>query len=270
MLSLCAKPSAPLAGRIELFWAVEQPRREARFERVLPSGTTELVFDLCDAARPPLIFGPHSEPFEKERAERASFVGIHFRPGGAATLLGVPESEFANSRVGLDAFWGRAALELGARLAETATPAAGLRLLEDVLLARLDRARPQHPGVAYALDELAQVPAPRSIGEIGRRAGLSARRFIALFTAQVGLSPKLFARVRRFQRLLQLAHGQPKPNWLQLAICCGYCDQAHLARDFGDFAGVSPGAYVRLRLADPNHIALLPEGQIRPSLAARA
>ena len=270
MLASFAAPHPALAGLVELFWAMDSPLREPGLERVLPSGTTELVFDLADPAQPALICGPHSEPFVLRRAGRESFAGIHFKPGGASRLLGVPECEFANARVGLDAVWGRGALDLARRLAESASPAAALRTLESALLARLDRTRVGHPGVAYALGELARVPARRSIAELGAGAGLSARRFITVFTAQVGLSPKRFARVRRFQRVLELAHAQPLPDWTRLALECGYYDQAHLVRDFGDFASVSPSAYLRLRSDDPNHIAFAPEVQIRPSRAARA
>jgi AraC-like DNA-binding protein len=264
MLTAHAMPSAPLARHVELFWAMDAPSRADGLERVLPSGTAELVFNLRDPGRLALICGPHSQPFVLQRAGRESFAGIHFKPGGATRLLGVPESELANGFVDLDVLWGREARELRARLGDAASPAAALALLERALLARLERTREGHASVAYALDTLEQVPAPRSIGEIATRTGLSARRFITLFTQQVGLSPKLFARVRRFQRVLHLAHAQRAPDWARLALACGYYDQAHLVRDFGDFASVSPGAYLRLRGEDPNHIALAPEVQIRP------
>ena len=256
MTSTVLAPCPALAGFVELFWAEEAGCRTPGTERVLPSGTTDIVFDLQDPSRPAVICGPHSQPFALERAARESYAGIHFKPGGAAALLGVAESELANAHVGLDAIWGGAARELSHRLCEAATPDLRLRLLEHALLARLDRARARHPAVTYALCQLSRSPAPRSIGEIGANAGLSARRFIALFTAQVGLTPKLFARVRRFQRVLKLAHARPHPDWIELALGCGYYDQAHLVRDFGDFASLAPSAYLRLRSHDPNHISL--------------
>jgi AraC-like DNA-binding protein len=256
MKSLQLLPSPALADHVEIYWAMETVNQGPGRERVLPSGTTELVFDLDGPSLVPVVCGPHDAAFEMRRARRDSFVGVHFKPGGAASLLGVPASELANLRIGLDALWGRAARELGARLVEAPTASVRLQLLERALLARLERRVDAHPGVAYALDELAHVPAPRSIGEIAARAGLSARRFIALFDAQVGLTPKLFARVRRFQKLLHLAHPRPAPAWAQLALDCGYFDQAHLSRDFGEFAGLAPGAYARLRSHDPNHVAL--------------
>lgn len=256
MNSVALAPRPALAGFVELYWAEEATDRTPGLERVLPSGTTDVVFDLRDPARPALVCGPHSRPFTMERAARESYAGIHFKPGGAAALLGVVESELANAHVELDAIWGRSGRELGARLCEAATPELRLRLLEQTLLARLERARPRHPAVTYALCQLSRSPAPRSIGEIGEATGLSARRFIALFTAQVGLTPKLFARVRRFQRVLKLAHARPRPDWIELALGCGYYDQAHLVRDFGDFAALAPSAYLRLRSHDPNHLAL--------------
>jgi hypothetical protein len=102
-------------------------------------------------------------PFQMRRARRESYVGIHFKPGGATAILGVPAHELRGRLVDLDALWGRPALELRDRLQESRTFAARLSLLEATLLARLERARDPHPAVAYALAELSRWPLTPSI-----------------------------------------------------------------------------------------------------------
>ena len=85
------------------------------------------------------------------------------------------------------------------------------------------------------------------VRDVARRVGLSQRRFIQVFAAEVGLTPKLYGRVRRFQRALALVKGVPAPGWAQLAVECGYFDQSHLIHDFRAFAGLTPEEYLRRR-----------------------
>ena len=87
------------------------------------------------------------------------------------------------------------------------------------------------------------------IGKLARDVGLSNRRFTDVFNFQVGVKPKLFVRIERFQHLLQKVHILPVVDWGQLALEQGYFDQAHLIRDFVAFSGLSPADYLR-RLHD--------------------
>ena len=85
------------------------------------------------------------------------------------------------------------------------------------------------------------------VRDLARRVGLSQRRFIQLFTAEVGLTPKLYCRVRRFQRARELVRTTKEPDWAAVAVACGFFDQSHLIRDFREFTGLSPAAYVHQR-----------------------
>jgi AraC-like DNA-binding protein len=77
-----------------------------------------------------------------------------------------------------------------------------------------------------------------------RETGLSERRFIEVFHEQVGLTPKAFCRVRRFQRVLKSVHGAREVDWAQVALDCGYYDQPHFIHDFRGFSGLTPAQYV--------------------------
>jgi len=90
----------------------------------------------------------------------------------------------------------------------------------------------------------------RSIRRIQSETALSHTRLIHLFREHIGLTPKLFCRVRRFRSLLdRIDKGKPI-RWAQLAADCGYFDQAHLIRDFRAFSGTTPLEYTRA-LSDP-------------------
>ena len=83
------------------------------------------------------------------------------------------------------------------------------------------------------------------VRKLTREAGVSDHRFIDVFRSEVGLSPKLFHRVQRFQRVLIQVRRLPEPEWEQLALEAGYFDQSHLIRDFRAFSGFSPADYLR-------------------------
>jgi transcriptional regulator GlxA family with amidase domain len=176
-------------------------------------------------------------------------MGVHFKPGGAFLFLGPAANELLNTHVGLQDIWGRAALEIRERVSAERTPARRFQILQDELLSRMVRRPERHPAVLSALDYFRRDPSRAAIGKLARDVGLSNRRFTDVFNFQVGVKPKLFVRIERFQRLLQKVHILPVVDWVQLALEQGYFDQSHLIRDFVAFSGLSPADYLR-RLHD--------------------
>jgi methylphosphotriester-DNA--protein-cysteine methyltransferase len=89
------------------------------------------------------------------------------------------------------------------------------------------------------------------------RIGLSQRRLIDLFHDQVGLTPKAFCRVRRFQRVLETVHRKPGVDWAQVALDGGYYDQAHFIHDFQGFSGMTPATYLARATEHLNHVPIV-------------
>jgi AraC-like DNA-binding protein len=243
-------------------------------ECVIPSGTLELVINLREDEfqihkptsggaegarfRGAIASGAYSGAFVVETRAHASIVGVHFKPGGAATVLGVPAGELANKHVELEALWGRRAAELRDRLHAAAHPAQRFRILEQGLIDRLPRSPSARREVGVALGRLSEPGV--EVREVARHLQLSHRRFIELFTEQVGMTPKRYSRVLRFQRALRLVTGHGAPAWTQVALECGYFDQAHLCRDWAELTGFSPGEFLRLRnVRVKDHHVALPE-----------
>ena len=109
--------------------------------------------------------------------------------------------------------------------------------------------------MGFALREFQGAAGVRTVADVSRKIGLSSRRFIQVFTDEVGLTPKLFCRVRRFQEAVQRIGTGQCVNRASVALDCGYFDQAHFIHDFRDFAGVSPSTYLKFR-ASRNHVAV--------------
>jgi AraC-like DNA-binding protein len=203
-----------------------------------------------------MVCGAQSSPFVIDTRPQHLLIGVHFRPGGAFPFFAHPAGELRNARVGLDDLWGNAAAILRERLVAAPTAAARFALLERTLLTRATRPLAGHPAVAYALRALGNVTEPVTVAAVTEETGLSKRRFIELFDREVGLTPKLFARIRRLQAVLYRLEDPTSTAWVEVALAHGYFDQAHLIRDFQQFAGLAPTAYLTQRGTVLNHITL--------------
>lgn len=203
-----------------------------------------------------MVCGPHATSFVIDTAQPATLLGVHFKPGGALPFLPVPAGELANRHVALGDLWGAAAAAFCDQLAEARTAAAAFQLVEQALLARVARSPHLHPAVAFALAAFRQGQQAPSIAAVSAQVGLSARRFGALFRDQVGLPPRRFCRVQRFQAVLAQVQQARQVHWADLALACGYYDQAHFAHDFRAFAGLTPRDYLARQTGQRNHIAL--------------
>jgi AraC-like DNA-binding protein len=129
------------------------------------------------------------------------------------------------------------------------------QILEEALLARW-RSASHHRAVIHALNYFAREPESVTIGKVTAQIGLSARRFIELFTEQVGMTPKVFCRVQRFQRALCDIQRRREVRWAEIATGCGYYDQAHFISDFREFCGVTPTDYLQERPEYPNFLPI--------------
>lgn len=267
---LTREPGGALRPFVSRLWTVDQRGTPsiAALERVLPTGETHLAIRLSDdrlrvvgeagaltTMGPAVVGGARISAYLKDVSEPSWSIGAQLRPGAARLLFGATDGDLSGCHTDLALLWGAAAGELRERAAEAATPDARLAVLEAALAARLPRVRGVHPAVAAALDHFRQSSDVRAAVAA---AGIAHRRFIDLFREQVGLGPKVFCRVRRFQRAVRLAARRPDRSWADIAAACGYSDQPHLHRDFVAFAGVTPGEYRAIAPAWPNHLPLAP------------
>ncbi len=271
------RPGAELAEHVAFYWYADLPATSGGhdIERVLPHGGMQLVVSLRDApmrvfdrddpsrcvATPSLIVTGPSDCYSLiSRGDTAATVGVVFRPGGAVAFTGCPSSELFDLDVDVGVLWGRTLSdELRNRVMAAETPHAKVTVLEDVLRRRQRPERAGHPAVGYAVQELKRQPASVSVGDVVARIGISHRRFLDHFTAAVGLTPKRFSRVQRFQAVLRGKATHEERTWADLAADCGYADQAHLVRDFRAFAGVAPEDYLNRRTAFANHLVETPD-----------
>jgi AraC-like DNA-binding protein len=278
MIFRSSVPVPPLDVFIERFWHCSDAPSHQR-ERILPSGTFEFVFNLRedeirihDALRPgrlkrlsgAVVSGPYRSCFGIDPSQHASIVGVHFRPGGAFAFLGVRADELTDAHADLEALWGAQAIDLRERLCATASVSRRFAILENAMVSRLRNPPDCHRAVSIALATFDRTDGGARVRDVARQVGLCERHFIQAFAAEIGLTPKTYCRVRRFQRTRDVVRelDAPKPDWARIAVACGYYDQSHLIREFQKLSGLTPSRYLRQSTergvrALPNHVAQL-------------
>jgi len=249
-------PVVPLSDHIRLLWYTSAKQVSHKRERVLPYGCVQVVINLArdyiweytdNAERRPiapfLIVGARSTYELVDSADMAEVIGIVFEPGAFSCFARDAVDRFSNLNVPLEDVWGVAARGLRGCLLEAPTPAAKLRCLEDFLHQRFAGRLSRCKVVQFALWRFGQSPLTAAVSEIARETGWSGRHFSQRFREEVGLSPKAWCRLQRFQRAVQQLHAGEHVRWAELALDCGYYDQSHFANEFRAFSGIDATSY---------------------------
>jgi AraC-like DNA-binding protein len=185
-------------------------------------------------------------PFTRRRAElllrgRFDVFTVHFQPAGFHLLFGLPMTELADRAEDARAVLGPTVVDLGQKLAEARSFADRIEVATDFLLAQTTR-RDRADAVGDVAKRLLRRRGAPRIGEAAASAGLSARQFDRRFRQQVGITPKLYCRIIRFQAALA-AKLTGDETWTAVAHELGYHDQMHMVRDFREFSGEAPAQY---------------------------
>jgi AraC-like DNA-binding protein len=212
-------PTAALRPWVECFWQ-RSGGQTLLPVRVLPDGCADLVFDLTEGEA--MVVGTMTKPLVLPPLDRR-FFGVRFRPGRAAAFLRLPLAEITDARVPLQDVWKSWSGELS------------IPAIESELIRRL---RPDRDARVDAAIERIAAGAGR-VDDIARDIGISRQHLARQFQHHVGVSPKTFARVMRFRRLL----ADERDDWTARAARHGYYDQSHLIADFRELAGTTPGAF---------------------------
>lgn len=269
MLYIERKPSLPLQRLVQSLWYAKAPRVEGRRERILPSGCAHVVLTLSrnfltecvenhpdQRTAPALFVGQRSQYEIVSSADLVDLAGIQFHPGAVPALIADRADLLSNRNLALDQVWMGCTDRWRQRMIEVSSPQARLGILDHCLLDLLQNrpAHPDphlHPSVQFALAQFRRPSCRTSIAEIALQSGWSERRLSQLFREQIGFSPKAWYRLQRFQHAARRLHSPQSIPWAELAIECGFYDQAHFANEFRAFSGMDLTTY---QAAAPNEL----------------
>jgi AraC-like DNA-binding protein len=250
-------PAGELHRWVECYWRLTGADGLApQPQRILPDGYVEIILHLGDpflrvdegtkAVRQArfLFAGQMIRPVRVMAAGRTCVWGIRLHPWAAAAVAGMPASELTDRIEDAEAVCPRLVRALTNALIDTSTSESTgescVRALDLTLLEYLARAAPLDP-LAVAAGRLL-LREPRRIADVARRMGVSPRHLTRTFRHAVGLTPKMFARISRFQRVAAVLDDGSGDVLAGVALACGYYDQSHLVRDVRAFAGGTPVA----------------------------
>lgn len=238
-------PGPLLSDHIECLWVLQGDGLvQSPPERLLPDGCVELIlnfgdpfnehiYETGDTEAQPLRFivGQMTRPVLISPTGRIDILGVRFAPGGALPFIRIPLNEVTDSIVNLGDI--DPAFDLA--IAECRNPEMVESLLTKLLASRNFSSLEVRAATQCIVTSNGRVP----VDQLAHDIGISGRQLERRFLREVGLPPKLLSRILRFQQVFR-AVEQPGMNWAAVAADCGYFDQAHLIRDFRQFAGRTP------------------------------
>jgi len=274
MLYLQRVPAPPLDAFIASIWYCENDPKPLALERVLPTGAAQLIVNLkedrtrlydselkCETTSGTVLSGIQSRYCIIDTSEQECVLGVAFKPGGLAPFFRVPAHETRDADIPLNLLWGRRAIDLREQLLDAPNPDAKLDAMERAM-AEMWRPVDLHPAVTFALEAFTPRPHDARIAAVTAMSNLSPKRFIERFKSTVGVTPKHYCRILRFQHALSHAEAGHRVDWTRIAMDCGYFDQAHFIHDFRSFAGITPTGYHDGQTQFRNHVKFLQSNTI--------
>jgi AraC-like DNA-binding protein len=264
---LIAPPPPDLIGIVRSFW-ISRGQVTFLHEKILPQNNIELMFNL---EKP---FGVPNRPPAGRSFKRAWVAGMQqewlmvtpqydsslpsyllsarMPPLGAYQVLDMPLGEVARDVIELNDALGDEVNAVHRRLGDLMDPGMQFAVVCDFVRRRVAHSRVRvRADAQIAIDTLSRSHGAARIDSLCRHLGVSRKHLGTVMHAHVGLSPKAYARMFRFRRVIDLVQsGGRAPDWAQLAVSCGYYDQAHFNHEFREFAGMSPGEFAHAGSTD--------------------
>ena len=233
----------PLDQLVHCFWFL-RGRASAALQPVVPDGRAEIILHLgepftqvdSNGARrqdDALVSGQLTRPLFLAPSSEVDVVGIRLRTAAARAVLGVALHELTDSVAALH--------DVAPRLARALLNAGSNPSALAAVLAASSKpaASPVATAAAFALE----APEAPDLTRLARSLGVTTRTLERRCQTDIGVAPGTLRRLARFRRAFQRLERTPPGRWARVAVASGYYDQAHMNRDFREFAGTSPGAF---------------------------
>lgn len=246
-------PPPSLAHLVACLWEMRIPTIAEKRVRILPNACVDIVVYASDTSHgegtagivaPPhrsFVVGSTLRSFIVRSVGWRHIVGASLLPAGVQPLLGVPARLIGESIALLDDIIGSSAVEMEERILST-TGDRALSRMGDALV-RLRASREVHPVIARAVHSVRTAGGQKRMDALANETNLSTRQLERAFLEHVGLSPKTYSRLVRFDRAVRGIDARGTLPWSQFALAHGYSDQAHLINEFKEFAGVTPAQF---------------------------
>lgn len=272
MLIQTHQPAFPLNKFIKNLIYCDVPEIHHNLDRFLPDGNTELIIDLSDkpqhiyhnetlqeiqVCKHTWVSGVRTQPITIPSGKGSRLMIVAFHRGRAFPFYPFAMSELSDNVVEADLVFGKSIHDLRERMLAAPSIDRMFAMVEAFLRQQAGKALEEDLAarcIQYALTSLTRKPTSQRLHHLSEEIGYSQKHFIQLFRQQVGVLPKQYLRILRFQKALQAIENSSSIDWSSLALENGFYDQAHLIHDFKLFSGFTPGEYLKRKTPLLNYI----------------
>lgn len=236
-------PSAALGQYIFCYWTLwsETALQSPFTYRIVSDGCVDLLIN-CTKFERLIVAGTANASTSVSFNHKLAYFGIRFLPGSFRCFFPIPLKEISNNMMACQDIWGNRMEAFEARLFSAESTKERIDIAEAYLLQQLAASnRLPDTRLLALLEKIYQQHGHISI-ENGPLSDISPRQLRRLFDKYIGLPPKTFARIIRFQSVLRAMMHEPKANWGKVCFDFGYYDQSHFIHEFKGFFGISPAS----------------------------
>ncbi|RPJ24969.1 MAG: AraC family transcriptional regulator [Chloroflexi bacterium] len=266
------KPTFPLDTFIENLIYYDGLNTSHNLDRFLPDGNTEIIIDLTgnpqyiydnetlqeiQICRDAWVSGVRTQPITIPSGRGSRMLIVAFKKGKAFPFYSFAMNELTDTVVEADRVFGGNFRDLREQLLATKSIDRMFQRVEVFLLQQAGDAIREETStrcVDYALLNVTRSPTLRRLDQLSDEIGYSQKHFIQLFREQVGVPPKQYLKIMRFQKVIRAIENNEALQWSQIALESGFYDQAHFINDFKVFSGFTPNEYIKRKTYMLNYI----------------
>jgi AraC-like DNA-binding protein len=189
------------------------------------------------------IIGQHTIRTNRHLGRNFIVFIVNFKPGVLFRLLGLPLHELTNTFCDAQAFFSKDIRLVNERLSSTDSFIEMKQIIEQFLIGLIGKLKKSPHALDIVSAMLLKDSGKHSLDWLAHQSCLSPRQFQRIFIERMGIGPKLYARIARFDKAFRMKNNYPHYDWLTIALACGYSDYQHLVRDYKEFATVTPSIY---------------------------
>ena len=253
------QPHSDLEALVKCYWTLEVPAdTDAQRQRIIPDGCIEMAFILGDDIKRytseddfilqprAMVLGQTIEPFYIQPTGYVNTFAIRFYPFGFSNFVTTPIKNLANKETPIDLLFGeKPAKELEQKIVQAADTKERIEIIEDFLLDKLNKKATIDKIVKTTIDALLSTKGNTPINSILKDDLSKRRQLERKFLKQIGISPKQLGKVIRLQAALKMLLNEQAERLTSIAYESEYYDQAHFIRDFKEFTGTTPKAFLK-------------------------
>jgi AraC-like DNA-binding protein len=266
------KPAFPLSEFVEHLIYYHGLSIPHNLDRFLPDGNTEIIIDLTEnpqhiydnetlqqiqICRYAWVSGVRTQPITIPSGRGSRMLVVAFKKGKAFPFYPFPLNELTDTVAEADLIFGKNFYNLREQLLAAKSPDQMFQLVEGFLLQKAgDAIREDTPTrcIDYALSSIIHQPTLRRLDQLSDEIGYSQKHFIDLFRQQVGVTPKQYLKIMRFQKAICALEQDGFIPWNRISLESGYYDQAHFIHDFKHFSGYTPNDYIKRKSSTLNYV----------------